>query len=197
MVKAILASTNQHKVDEISALVDRSLLQLELPAEKLEVVEDGDSFSANALLKAQAYYEHFGQAALADDSGLVVNALPDELGIHSARFGGEGLGSEDKNRLLLEKLRDKQDRSAYYVCLLCLYLSPKEIYFFEGRLQGVIGQSPEGEGGFGYDPVFIAQGQERSVATMPEWKAKNSHRAKACQALEKFLQGQEKVLEKR
>ncbi len=189
MLKVLLASTNQHKVEEIQQLISRDLLELIAPEEKLDVLEDGDSFEQNALKKAQAYYQKFKCPVLADDSGLVVEALPDELGVKSARFGGEGLAAQDKNSLLLQKLEGIEDRRAYYVCVLCLYLSDEEIYFFEGRLHGEIARASEGEGGFGYDPLFIAQGQQHSIATMPEWKSQHSHRAKACKHLEKFLAG--------
>ena len=196
MVRANLASTNAHKVEEIEQLVSKDLLQLEIPEQKLEVVEDGADFHENALIKAKAYFEHFKKSSLADDSGIVVDALPDELGIHSARFGGVDLGTEDKNALLLKKLEKVSSRSAYYVCVLCLYLSPDEIYFFEGRLHGEIATSTSGDGGFGYDPLFIPTGQSESLANLEDWKAKNSHRAKACKQMEKFLQGQKKQLDK-
>lgn len=192
MVNAYLASTNKHKVEEIQELVSAEFLNIDLPPEKLEVVEDGEDFHANALLKAKAYYEKFGCPALADDSGIVVEALPDELGVKSARFGGEDLPSDKKNELLLERLQGVENRKAYYVCVLCLYVSPQEQFFFEGRLHGNIAHAPEGSEGFGYDPLFVAEGQKQSIATMGEWKAKHSHRAKACKQMEKFLQGHEK-----
>lgn len=132
----ILASGNAHKAEEFADLFDSEILNISAAANKLEVVEDGDSFQANALIKAQAYYLQFKKPVLADDSGLVVTALPGELGIHSARFGGEGLGDPERAALLLERLKDATDRSAYFVCQLCFYFSPKEIYFFEGRLTG-------------------------------------------------------------
>lgn len=196
MVRANLASTNAHKVEEIEALVSKDLLELAIPEKKLEVVEDGADFHENALIKAKAYYDQFNKVALADDSGLVVDALPDELGIHSARFGGADLDTEGKNALLLNKLDKVTNRSAYYVCVLCLYLSPDEIYYFEGRLHGDIAQSSVGSGGFGYDPLFIPTGQSESLANLEDWKALNSHRAKACKQMEKYLQGQQKQLDK-
>jgi XTP/dITP diphosphohydrolase len=192
MVKAFLASTNQHKVEEIRQLVSSDVLELSLPPEKLDVVENGEDFHANALLKAKAYYDKFGIPSLADDSGIVVDALPDELGVKSARFGGEDLPSDKKNELLLKKLEGVKNRKAYYVCVLCLYLNDQEQFFFEGRLHGNINHAPEGDDGFGYDPLFVAEGQSSSIATMGEWKAEHSHRAKACKQMEKFLQGHEK-----
>lgn len=183
----ILASTNQHKAQELQLLGDPSVMQINAAVEKLEVVEDGDSFQENAYKKAFEYHQKFGVPTLADDSGLVVKALPNELGITSARFGGAGLSDRERAELLLEKMKDIQEpglREAYFVCQLCFYFSSKEIYFFEGRLIGEIGYACLGDSGFGYDPVFIPeefarQSSPKSLAQIPEWKNLHSHRARA------------------
>ena len=205
MVKAFLASTNQHKVEEISGLVSPELLTLLTPDKKLDVIEDGQDFHENALKKAKAYFDCFDSPSLSDDSGIVVEALPDELGIYSARFGqkeltsqkngGQKLTSQWQNELLLTKLQGVTARNAYYICVICLYLSDEEIFFFEGRLHGEIADEASGDGGFGYDPLFIPTGQSSSLATLSEWKSKNSHRAKACKQMESFLQGHKKDLD--
>jgi len=184
-MKFLLASSNQHKASELQELLDPSLMTIEASSEKLEVVEDGDSFHANALKKAKEYYEKFNTPTLSDDSGLVVQALPDKLGIYSARYGGEGLNDTQRCELLLTELGE--ERSAYFVCVLCFYLNPEEIFFFEGRLQGAIAPELSGNGGFGYDPVFIPLGQTQTVAEIPEWKMANSHRAKAAAEAVIFL----------
>lgn len=177
----ILASTNPHKVEELNELLKNSDVKIVAPDTKLDVIEDGDSFRANAQLKAEAYYNKFGKPAVADDSGLVVNALPDLLGIYSARFAPELPDYADKCKKLIELLADKEDRSAYFVCYLCFYKSPSEIYFFEGRVHGEIGTELKGDKGFGYDPVFLPTGRSgKSLAEEREWKMTNSHRAKAC-----------------
>ncbi|MBH48413.1 MAG: non-canonical purine NTP pyrophosphatase [Halobacteriovorax sp.] len=194
----ILASGNAHKAEEFAELLSPEIVKVEAAEQKLDVVEDGESFQANALLKAQAYYQKFKVPVMADDSGLVVEALPGELGIHSARFGGEGLSDTDRVNLLLEKLKGVEERSAYFVCQLCCYFSPKEIYFFEGRLSGEIGHAPKGEHGFGYDPVFIPTkaGADVSFASDPEFKAKYSHRAVACQHAQSFFTGLNETVDK-
>ncbi|MBF0297279.1 MAG: non-canonical purine NTP pyrophosphatase [Oligoflexia bacterium] len=184
----IFASSNKHKFFEFEALLKDSPIKLISTSQQeksLEVLEDGDSYHQNALLKAQAYYNHFNTkvnnrnktsirsankiAVMADDSGLNVLALPTELGIHSARFGEACFGDiegdkktnltyNDRCKLLLEKLKNIPndcDRKACFVCVLCFYFSEQEIFFFEGRLEGKIGHEIRGSGGFGFDPVFI------------------------------------------
>lgn len=193
-LKFMLASGNPHKAEEFSELFDSDVLTVSAAPDKMEVVEDGESYAENALKKAQAYYQKYKVPVMADDSGLNVEALPDELGIYSARFGGTGLSDRERAELLLQKLQDlpKEKRLAYFTCYLCFYLSEDEVYFFEGRLKGRIGDQLSGEKGFGYDPVFIPEGLERnselkSLAQVPEWKAIHSHRASAvAQALRFF-----------
>ncbi len=187
-----LASGNTHKAEEFSQLFDNSILDIKAADEKLEVIEDGLTFRENALKKAEAYFEKFGKPVMSDDSGLIVEALPDQLGIHTARYGGEGLESSQRNELLLDSMKEIEEggmRAAYFVCVLCFYLSKSEIFFFEGRVQGHISTSISGEQGFGYDPVFIpTHGPEGlTLAEVPEWKNENSHRAVACQHAQKFF----------
>lgn len=189
MIELILASSNAHKAEEFSELFDSKIVTVKAADKKLEVVEDGLSYFENALLKAQAYYKEFKTPVLADDSGLNVQALSEELGIHSARFGGEGLTDKDRALLLLKKMEGKSDRVAYFTCVLCVYLNEKEIFYFEGRMSGQVGYAYRGEGGFGYDPVFIPLegGGELTVAELSEWKNKNSHRAVATGLAQKFF----------
>lgn len=190
----MLASGNSHKAKEFSELFDPDVITVASAPDKVEVVENGESYAENALKKAQSYYQKYKVPVMADDSGLNVEALPDELGIHSARFGGAGLNDRQRAELLLEKLQElpKEKRLAHFTCYLCFYLSKDEVYFFEGRLKGRIAERLTGEEGFGYDPVFIPEGLERnsefkSLAEVPEWKADHSHRASAvAQALRFF-----------
>jgi XTP/dITP diphosphohydrolase len=187
----LLATGNAHKADEFSELFPGNVIEVTSAPEKVEVVEDGLTFSENALKKARAYYQKFKKPVMADDSGLNVLALPDELGIHTARFGGEGLTSQQRNELLIERLKDKSEgeRSATFVCVLCFYFSEEEVFFFEGRLGGSIASLETGAEGFGYDPVFIPEKVEgdESLAQLSDWKQKNSHRALACQSALKFF----------
>jgi XTP/dITP diphosphohydrolase len=188
-MELILASGNAHKALEFSELFDSSVIKVSAAPAKLEVDETGTSYFENALIKAKAYYEEFKKPVLADDSGLTVAAIPDELGIYSARFGGAGLTDRDRAELLLKKLAGETNRDAFFTCVLCFYLNEKEIFYFEGRLQGVIGYSYRGETGFGYDPVFIPVGAEgeQTVAELGYWKNKNSHRALAVALAQKFF----------
>lgn len=181
-LELILATSNQHKAEEFNLLFKNSPLKVVAASSKIEVDETGTSYRENALLKAEAYYKKFAVPTLADDSGLTVVALPNELGIYSARFGGDGLNDKDRAMLLLEKLKDvaEADRSAYFTCVLCFYLNPREIFFFEGRMRGAIGHNYQGDHGFGYDPVFIPEkGDGRKLAELPDIKDSFSHRALA------------------
>lgn len=189
MLEIILASGNAHKAEEFAELFDSNIIKVSAATGKLEVDETGATYSENALLKAQAYYDKYKKPVLADDSGLAVAALPNDLGIYSARFGGEGLSDRDRVELLLEKMKDKDNKQAYFTCVLCFYINPQEIFFFEGRMEGFIGNELKGDDGFGYDPAFHPNGPhaDRSVAEVPEWKNKNSHRAIACQYAENFF----------
>ena len=189
MNKFILASSNPHKVEELSRYLSPPL-SIGPPPQSLKVIEDGDSFEANSFKKALSYFKRFQHSAVADDSGIVVEALPLELGIYSARFGGEGLSDEQRAKRLLEKLVGQSNRKAYFVCYLCFYLSPQEVFFFEGRVNGTISHHYRGCHGFGYDPVFIPHGgeNERTLAEYPEWKDQHSHRAQACQAAKGFFE---------
>jgi XTP/dITP diphosphohydrolase len=190
-MELILASGNAHKAQEFSELFDCAIIKVSAAPSKLEVDETGTSYFENALIKAKAYYDQFKKPVLADDSGLTVLALPEELGIYSARFGGDKLTDKERADLLLKKLEGESNREAFFTCVLCFYLNESEIFYFEGRLQGSIGFSYRGETGFGYDPVFIPLGAEgeQTVAELGYWKNKNSHRALAVSLAQKFFAG--------
>jgi XTP/dITP diphosphohydrolase len=190
-VKSFLLGTgNAHKAEEFKELF-LDTLKINAAPRTLEVDETGKTFIENALIKAKAYYETYKVPALADDSGLVIEEMPDILGVQSARFAPELPEYADKCLKLIELVNSSlKERKAYFVCVLCFYLSPEEIYFFEGRLQGLIGTELKGEKGFGYDPIFIPERKEndgRSLAELPEWKNEFSHRAKAAQAASEFF----------
>jgi XTP/dITP diphosphohydrolase len=186
----LLGTGNAHKAEEFKELFLNTLVINPAPR-TLEVDESGKTFIENALLKAKAYYDTYKVPALADDSGLVVESMPDILGVQSARFAPELPEYADKCRKLIELLNlAHKDRRAYFVCVLCFYLSADEIYFFEGRVHGMIGNELKGEKGFGYDPIFIPERKEndgKSLAELPEWKNEFSHRAKAAQAALEFF----------
>jgi XTP/dITP diphosphohydrolase len=186
MTSFILASGNAHKASEFKDLFT-GILSISAAPKTLEVDETGKTFTENAFLKAKAYYDSYKTPALADDSGLVVEALPELLGVQSARFAPELPSYKDKCNKLLELMSTKENRAAYFVCV---YLSPDEVYFFEGRVHGEIGHEIKGTGGFGYDPIFIpirTENDGKSLAELPEWKNEFSHRAKASQAAMNFF----------
>ena len=186
----LLGTGNAHKAEEFKELF-LNVLKINPAPRTLEIDETGKTFIENALIKAKAYYETYKVPALADDSGLVVEEMPEILGVQSARFAPELPEYADKCRKLIELLdASHKARKAYFVCVLCFYLSPEEIYFFEGRVQGLIGNELKGANGFGYDPVFIPERREndgKSLAELPDWKNEFSHRAKAAQAALEFF----------
>ena len=195
MLTFLLGSGNAHKAEEFKELF-QGFISVNPAPKSLEVDENGKTFVENAFIKARAYFEAYGVPALADDSGLVVEALPDQLGVQSARFAPELTNYADKCQKLIQLLQSKDKRSAYFVCVLCFYLSPDEVYFFEGRVHGIIGNELKGDHGFGYDPIFIPERKEqdgKSLAELPEWKNEFSHRAKASQvALQFFKESMDK-----
>ncbi|MBA2403568.1 MAG: non-canonical purine NTP pyrophosphatase [Bdellovibrionales bacterium] len=190
MKSFLLGTGNAHKADEFKELFSDTL-KINAAPRTLEIDETGKTFIENALIKAKAYFENYKVPALADDSGLVVEALPDILGVQSARFAPELPEYSDKCLKLIDLLNSThKDRSAYFVCVLCFYLSADEIYFFEGRVQGKIGNELKGDKGFGYDPIFIPDRKENdgmSLAQLPDWKNEFSHRAKAATAAVEFF----------
>ena len=194
-MKLVLASNNQHKAQEFNELLNQKYFTISPSLKKINVDETGTTFFENAFLKAEQFYNELKTPVLSDDSGLVVAALPDELGVRSARFGGEKLTDRQRVELLLEKMKKfptLEKRKATFYCVLCVYLAPNENYFFEGKMDGYISHEIKGEHGFGYDPVFVPKefiGENaKSFAEDPDFKAKNSHRAKACRLMEKFFQ---------
>ena len=145
-----------------------------------QVEEDGATFLANAQKKARAYADTSGLPALADDSGLTVVALGGRPGVQSARFGGPGLSASERNQLLLEQMEGRADRSAAFVCVICLVRpgGPASKVFL-GRCEGRIARHPSGWGGFGYDPIFLLPDGRSMAELSDEEKDAVSHRGLA------------------
>ena len=184
-MKLIIASNNKHKIKEIKAILgdhfDEILSMREAGIEH-ETVEDGTTFMENALKKAREIAEISGCAALADDSGICAHALNGAPGIYSARFSGGDDG--DNNALLLERLADKHDKGAHYTAAVAIVYPDGREVTAEGYMYGKIIDTPRGERGFGYDPIFVPDGEERTVAEMSdEEKNAISHRANALRIL--------------
>jgi non-canonical purine NTP pyrophosphatase (RdgB/HAM1 family) len=183
----IFASNNQGKCREIELALG---VKLVTPADLnyiMDVAETGDSFATNALLKAEALYNEFKHPVLADDSGLMVVALPYELGVQSARFGGEEVSSLVKNQLLIKKMCNIMDRRAYFVCHLVLYLAQENYIAVQSTWHGSIATVLQGSQGFGYDPVFIDELGRCAANLTAQEKSVVSHRGKACVLLKQFM----------
>ncbi len=190
-----LATNNAHKLEEFQDLLGVPLRSLRDVPGAPDVVEDGETFEANAIKKAQSLADLTGGWALADDSGLEVDALGGAPGVYSARFAGEHGNDTANNRLLLEKLTDQTDRAARFVCVLALCHPTETPRIFRGECEGRIALSSSGTGGFGYDPLFVPVGHRESFAALgPELKQKISHRARALALLLADAQARE-VLE--
>ena len=184
-MKLIIASNNSHKIGEIKKILSNKfdeILSLREAGIDHETVEDGVTFMENAMKKAREISELFGCVALADDSGICCDALDGAPGVFSARFSGGN--AHDNNRLLIEMLRDKEDKSAHYTCAMVLCYPDGSTVTAEGYMYGKITDVPRGEHGFGYDPHFIPDGETRTVAEMSdEEKNAISHRARALELL--------------
>lgn len=193
--KVVLATRNQGKVREFNRLFAPlgwegiSLADYEgVP----EVVEDGDTFEANAVKKAATISAHLGLPALGDDSGLKVDALDGAPGVYSARYAGEDATDEDNWRKLLQELEGVPDeqRTARFCCTLAFVVPGEEPVIATGTCEGVIAREPAGTNGFGYDPVFYLPEQGKRMAQLsPEEKNRISHRAQAMQQLLAILRG--------
>jgi len=178
----LIATHNKGKVREISDLllpyISKFYSSSELDLEEPE--ETGATFAENAVLKAQLAAKASGKVSLADDSGLAVNALGGDPGVYSARWGGQNKDFNLAMRKVHEALGDAKDRSAYFVCVLAIAWPDGHAEIFEGRVNGNIVWPMRGYKGFGYDPIFQADGYDITFAQMnPNEKHKISHRAKA------------------
>ncbi len=175
----IMATHNKKKLQEMERILSPLSIKVEtrdLP----EVEETGRTFAENAYLKAESACRYTGLPAVADDSGLVVDALNGAPGIYSARYGGEGLTDEDRVTKLLEEMRDVPDekRTARFVCSICCVLPDGTVLRAEDTVEGKIGYRPVGKNGFGYDPVFM-RGERSFAQYTSEEKDAVSHRGKA------------------
>ena len=186
-MKLIIASNNAHKLTEIKAILGGmfdEILSLREAGIEHETIEDGSSFMENAEKKAREIAELSGCCALADDSGICVDALGGAPGIFSARFSGVHGDDKANNRLLLEKLETADTRAAHYTCAIALVRPDGSCVRAEGHMQGVIAHEAAGENGFGYDPLFFLPQYGLTAAQIsPEEKNRISHRAQALHQL--------------
>lgn len=191
-MKLIFATHNINKLVEIQSLIPKNIELLSLTDIGChdEIPETADTIEGNARQKALYVKENFGYDGFADDTGLEVEVLNGKPGVFSARYAGEDKKDADNIRKLLKNLSGKTNRQARFKTVICLVWKEKE-YFFEGICRGKIIEEKRGEEGFGYDPIFVPEGQEKTFAEM-QLSEKNSfsHRGKAVKKLIAFLKKQ-------
>lgn len=191
----VLATANPDKAREMAALLQGLPFILKSRADfgpLPDVDETAHTFAGNAILKAEALMHATGHMALADDSGLCVDALDGAPGVYSARYAGPGCTYADNNKKLLEELANVPDekRTARFVCAVAIARPGSEPVTFEGACEGVIARENMGEMGFGYDPLFVIPADGRSFAQMTrDEKAAHSHRARAFEKAREWLGG--------
>lgn len=191
-MKAVLASHNKKKMAEMRAILGE--LGVEVLSQSdvgvdMEPEETGTTFEENSRIKATAIMEATGLPAIADDSGLVVEALNGAPGVYSARYGGEGLDDTDRWQLLLKNMEGKENRACKFVSVICCAFPDGTELMARGEVHGVVAQGPKGEGGFGYDPVFWLPERGKSMAELtPEEKNQISHRGNALRVFKKELE---------
>lgn len=196
MDKIILASHNEHKVNEIKTILnDIDIVSLSSINELEEPEENGKDLYENAYIKAKYYYDKLHEAVIADDTGLIVESLDGMPGIFSARYASLGTGSsfhdDNLNRLkLLRELHDKPNRNAHFDCVICLIEKSGKTSFFLGQTFGHITLKPYGNNGFGYDSLFFSNDLNKTFGEATnEEKDKVSHRGRALKLLKEYLNG--------
>ena len=195
MKELIFVTHNAHKADEVKAIINDTFRIKNLSEINFfeEIPETGNTFKDNALQKAKYLHDKIKCNCFADDSGLSVDALNGEPGVLSARYAGEPSNSQRNTEKLLNTLKNETNRKAQFITVIAVILD-EQIHFFEGSVQGTITESPQGEGGFGYDPVFFVPEKAKTFSQLTaEEKNEISHRGKA---LEEFAKKLETYLKK-
>ena len=184
--KFVLATHNPGKLKEMGAILAQFGVEVVSPRDlglTVDVEETGTTFAENAMLKAKAICAAAKLPAIADDSGLCVDALNGGPGVYSARYGGEGLDDKGRYMLLLNSLRGQSTRTAHFTCAIACAFPNGDTLTAEGRCDGAIAYAPMGEGGFGYDPVFLVPEKAKTFGQLTaEEKSAISHRGQALQA---------------
>lgn len=186
----VFATNNPHKLREVSAILEGLAIVRSLADKNIqtEIPEDGDTLEANARQKAWFIYERYGFDCFADDTGLEVEALGGRPGVYSARYAGEGCSFADNIRKLLGEMQGVKNRRARFRTVVALILNGKE-FLFEGKVEGHLLEAEAGQGGFGYDPLFVPDGYQLTFAQMDEsLKNSISHRGEAVRRMAEFLQ---------
>ena len=188
-MRLLFATNNSHKYKEVSKILPSYFTLLSLKDVDFygELRETGSTIKSNASQKARYVFEKFGMQCFADDTGLEVLALNGRPGVYSARFAGPDANASENIKKLLIEMKGVSDRRAVFRTVISLFIDGKE-YFFEGHIDGFITEEERGNGGFGYDPVFLPVGKNLTLAEMgDDEKNEMSHRAIAIQKLSEFL----------
>lgn len=189
MEKLVFATHNKHKLEEVKAILQADINLLSL--KDIECLEDipetADSLEGNALLKAEHIYKNYGYNCFGEDTGLEVEALDNRPGVHSARYAGEGHDSQQNMEKLLHDLEGVENRKAQFRTVIAL-IEDGEVHYFEGIIKGKITTELSGNGGFGYDPIFMPDGYTQTFAELgKDLKNKISHRALAIEKLKRYI----------
>ena len=191
-MKFVLASQNKHKLTEMQSILSAHGVEVVLQSDMglhVDVEETGETFAENAMLKAQAVMKASGLPAIADDSGVCVDALNGAPGVYSARYGGEGLDDAGRYRMLLANMPKGQPRTAKFVSVITCCFPNGNVLTARGECPGTIAFAPMGEGGFGYDPVFFLPKLKKTFAQLTaEEKNAISHRGRALEAFQAKLE---------
>lgn len=191
-MKLVLASKNKKKLVEMNEILSHLGIEVCSEAEAgvdVDVEETGTTFEENSLLKAKAVMEASDLPAIADDSGLCVDALGGAPGVYSARYGGEGLDDVQRYQLLLENMKGQMPRTARFVSVITCCFPNGDVLSARGECEGTVAFAPMGEGGFGYDPIFFVPGLKKTFSQLtPEEKNAISHRGKALEAFQVKLE---------
>lgn len=188
-MKLLFASSNEHKIAEIKAILPHGLQLISLKEIQFhdEIPETADTIAENAIQKATFLADKMHIPCFADDTGLVIPSLNGEPGVYSARYAGSQRDAQDNMDLVLEKLKDQPDRKAYFTTVIALYINHK-VHLFEGRINGTIITEKRGSNGFGYDPIFVPEGSEKTFAEMTaEEKNGMSHRGRSLAKMTEYL----------
>ena len=185
-MKLVVATKNMNKLTEIkdrfSSIDNLELLSVSDFEDFPDIIEDGNTFEENALIKARITSEFTKHAVLADDSGLEIDVLDGEPGVYSARYAGEDATDDDRNKIIIDKMKSIPDRlrKARFVCIIAIVLPDKREYISRGECEGIISLEIKGLYGFGYDPIFYLTAYGKTMAELPlSEKNRISHRARA------------------
>lgn len=193
MKDIVIASSNKGKINDFKVIfADYNVIGINELLEDFDVEETGVTFEENARLKSEAAAKVLNKTVIADDSGLEITALNGAPGVYSARYAGIHKSDEDNIDKVLHELNDKTDRDARFVCVISMTTAQGETHTFRGTVEGEITLSRIGENGFGYDPIFYVPEMKKTMAQLtPEEKSEISHRRKAIDQLQIFIEGED------